>query len=407
VFIALARKAGAVARHPSLLAWLHRSTRFAAVNVIRIETRRQRREAETDPITDMSDDPTANTDWNQLRPVLDTALHELSERDRQIVLMRFFDRQTFAQIGAALGLTENAAQKIVTRALDALHVALSRRGVTSTAAALGLALTGQAQITAPAYLAAKITSAALASATVAAGTGAGIGNFLQTMNATKLVAGIAVVCGAIGIGLTIHERNQAAATAVMLTAQAQERVQLQAQIRAQEARLAAAENRTKAAEDDNALPVGAVERLRTAREPAPVVDPTPKTKAELAALPREAALREVAAFVEKMELQIRSRAGYRQYQPPDESQFTEQQRNDLERARTAAKTKNKFLFVYVVDGKMAGQIHVPSLGDEPIAKIFPQLTRDDWLQFAARYARATVEAAMINLSKAPPAIGGK
>ncbi len=166
VFIDLARKARSLGRHPSLLGWLYTSTHFAAVNVIRVEHRRKRREEEALAMHDIAGNDSANADWSQLQPVLDAAMHELDERERRVVLLRFFDRQSFAAIGAELGLTENAAQKSAERALDRLHALLAKRRVTSTASALGVALANQAVATAPAGLAASVTGTALAGATV-------------------------------------------------------------------------------------------------------------------------------------------------------------------------------------------------------------------------------------------------
>ena len=106
-------------------------------------------------------DPAA---WERLRPVIDDALGELDERDRQAVLLRFFSGLPLAQVGERLRLTENAARMRVDRALDKLHVRLARRGVTSTSAALAVALTGQAGFATPAGLAASVTSTALSAA---------------------------------------------------------------------------------------------------------------------------------------------------------------------------------------------------------------------------------------------------
>src|SRR5438270_11438820 len=54
VFIDLARKARTLARHPSLLGWLYTSTHHAAVNTIRVEQRRQRREEEAHIMDDLT-----------------------------------------------------------------------------------------------------------------------------------------------------------------------------------------------------------------------------------------------------------------------------------------------------------------------------------------------------------------
>lgn len=204
VFTDLARKAAALAEHRVLAGWLFTSTRFAAAKLVRGERRRQAREAEAQTMNEILHEPAENHDWERVRPVLDAALSELSEADREAVLLRYFEGREFAEVGARLRLTENAARMRVERALDKLHGLLARRGVTSTTAALGAALAGQAVVAAPAGLAAAVTGAALAGvgatiAGTAAGTGAAATATFMTM--TKLQIGFAsalAVAGATG-----------------------------------------------------------------------------------------------------------------------------------------------------------------------------------------------------------------
>ena len=77
-------------------------------------------------------------DWDRLRPVLDAAMLELSERDHEIVVQRFFGGRSFADIGATLRLTEDTARKRAERALDKLHALLGRRGIRSTPISNGM-----------------------------------------------------------------------------------------------------------------------------------------------------------------------------------------------------------------------------------------------------------------------------
>lgn len=154
-----------------------------------------------DEITPM---PANDAEWKQLRPVLDDALDHLSETDRQAVLLRFFEGKSFVEIGARLQLAENTARMRVDRAVDRLKSTLSRRGVTSTTAALSLALANQASIAAPAGLAAAVTGAAMSGVGAAAGAAAGGGLIAVFMTMTKLQVGIAsalAVAGATGFAL--------------------------------------------------------------------------------------------------------------------------------------------------------------------------------------------------------------
>src|SRR5439155_6282565 len=72
--------------------------------------------------------------------------------DRHALLLRFFDRKSLAEVGAALGLSEEASRKRVHRALEKLRSLLTKRGVVVPAVLLAAALTANAAPAAPATL---------------------------------------------------------------------------------------------------------------------------------------------------------------------------------------------------------------------------------------------------------------
>ena len=204
VFTDLARKAASLTGHRALVGWLFTSTRFAASKVVRGEQRRRQREREAQSMQEIttSDSP-LSLEWERVRPVLDEALAELGERDRDAILLRYLEGRDFAQVGAALALSDNAARMRVDRALDKLRSLLARRGVTSSSAALALALTSQAVTAAPAGLATAVTGAALA-------TGGGVATTFAFMGFTKIQTGIAGVILAAGIGgYLVQEKSNA------------------------------------------------------------------------------------------------------------------------------------------------------------------------------------------------------
>lgn len=189
VFTDLARKARWLRAEGSLAGWLHRHTCFTAATALRGELRRRAREQTAAAMHALESD---TPDWPHLAPLLDDAVNALGDADRRAVLLRFYERRDLREVGSALGVGEDAAQKRVARALDKLRDWLARRGITSTGTALAAVLTAHGVAAAPAGLAATVTTTAVA----AAGTAAGVGTLtlLEFMIhfKTKLAVGAAV-----------------------------------------------------------------------------------------------------------------------------------------------------------------------------------------------------------------------
>ncbi len=207
VFTLLARKAAGLAHHPSLAGWLYATARLSALDTLRREQRRLHRETKAEAMSPSV--PTSpQPHWETVRPVLDDALQDLDERERLPVILRFFGQQSFGAIGQQLGLSENAAQKRVDRALDLLNSALAKRGIASTAALLGASLS-HAAITAPSALATTVSTAALATTATAP---AAAGFFGLAALATKtLAAGTAAVIVAAGAAIAWQASSSAMA----------------------------------------------------------------------------------------------------------------------------------------------------------------------------------------------------
>lgn len=195
VFTDLARKAESLRRVEMLGGWLHRHTVFVASNIVRGERRRQVREQEAAQMNATSESPDAL--WQQLAPVLDDTIESLEPDDRQAVLLRFFERRDFRSIGAALGISDDAAQKRVSRALEKLRALLTERGVTLSIVLLSGLLAGKVIAAAPAGLAGTISSVALSGA---AGGGAGMALF-KLSKTVPLKTALAAVVAAVALWL--------------------------------------------------------------------------------------------------------------------------------------------------------------------------------------------------------------
>lgn len=189
VFIDLARQARRISARTPLIAWLHVVSRRTAIDVMRREFRRRAREQAAAALADMNPLPSP---WAAIEPLLDEAVEALPAPDRTAILLRFFEQKSLREVGVALGASEDAAQKRVTRALEQLRHLLSRRGVAVTAAGLAADLSAHALRHAPAGLGSTIlaTTAQLvpAAATVSIFTSLA----MTTFQKIGLAAGVAV-----------------------------------------------------------------------------------------------------------------------------------------------------------------------------------------------------------------------
>ncbi len=297
VFLELARQASRLAEHPALVGWLFTTTHRIASRWRRDERRRHRREHEAQRMQTLlhHGDAEPEADWSRIAPVLDAAMNELPDADRLALLLRYFERRPLSEVGAWLGLRENAARMRVERALDKLRIRLKREGVVSSAAALSLALSGSAVGTAPPALAAGIVSSALA---VSAALPISVGIW-TLMTSTKLkLTGIAAVT-LLGIPW-VYEHQQRRELALqnerLLGQLEQTRQELQG-VRAEVGRL------TTDQEDSRALRAEVL-RLRGERaQPKPGVErrsiPLPPS-----GIPPEPEVREVRPFQAKIQASV-------------------------------------------------------------------------------------------------------
>jgi len=195
-FIALARQASELVERPTLAGWLHRTAQNIAAQTVRTIERRRAREQEAFAMSDqISTSP--DVGWEKIELHLDAALSELIDADRDAVVLRYFHKKSAAEIATILGVSDDTAQKRVSRAVEKLREVFAKNKITIGAGSLGVLISANAVQAAPAGLATKIL-AATSGLTVTAGI---------TMIQKMFIAGFAAV--AIGVGIyTFHLQKQ-------------------------------------------------------------------------------------------------------------------------------------------------------------------------------------------------------
>lgn len=205
VFSDLSQNADKLKPDTLLIAWLYRVTRRTAVDVIRSESRRQHREQIALELADMK---SPDTQWKEIELFLDEAMETLDEQDRSSILLRYFENRSLREVGQALGISEDAAQKRVSRAVDCLRKFFSEQGHAVGASGFVAILSVNAVQAAPIGLAATTSSVAVAN--IAAGTGSTLTLF-KFMAAAKFKTSLmaAIVIGSVLAPLMIRHQAQA------------------------------------------------------------------------------------------------------------------------------------------------------------------------------------------------------
>ncbi len=169
VFVLLSRKAGSLRPGTVLGGWLFRTTCFVSSRALRAEQRQKHREqiaSSMNPAITLPEDNDGT--WERLAPHLDEAVAGLSHADRTAVLLRFYQKKPLQEIGEHFGISEEAAKKRVSRAVERLRHHLLKGGVTLGGTVLVSVLAAKSVEAVPVALEAGVLSAVGAGASASA-----------------------------------------------------------------------------------------------------------------------------------------------------------------------------------------------------------------------------------------------
>jgi RNA polymerase sigma factor (sigma-70 family) len=193
----------------SLPGWLHRVATHKAIDQMRRDTSRKRREAEY-----AADKPRDVTDWKDLSRYVDEELNKLDNETRDILVAHFLQGQTTRQIALLHGVSQATVSRRVDAGVTRLRATLRRRGILVAAGILSTLLGKNAVQAAPPALMQELGKMALVGGHAAAGAGGAsavqpiAGGMLAGMKAKVVAAAVVAVIGA-GSVVTYQQATRA------------------------------------------------------------------------------------------------------------------------------------------------------------------------------------------------------
>jgi RNA polymerase sigma factor (sigma-70 family) len=213
-FSLLARRADALRNVRCLGAWLHRVTVLQSARELRSMARERRKLHKAMNQARIEED--ACDPWQETWPFIDEALDALPPSDREVLVLRYYERLGFAEVSSRLGRSEAALRQQAVRALEKLSNRLRRHDVHVPMAGLPEAVAAIL----PGPETAQSEATALATAALAGAPAVSLSTILSasilTMSTAKLTATAAIAAAlvaALPLGWQQIKINSARASA--------------------------------------------------------------------------------------------------------------------------------------------------------------------------------------------------
>ncbi|OHB59600.1 MAG: hypothetical protein A2167_05060 [Planctomycetes bacterium RBG_13_46_10] len=189
----------------SVPTWLHRVATCRAIDAVRKDSSRKRLEKQY-----AADNPREVASWQELSRYIDEGLYTLDNQTREILIERFFQGRTNADIAEEHGLSQATISRRIESGIAMLRQGLRRKGIIVAVASLVSLLGENAVEAAPATVIKELGKIALVGGkAAAAGTGfktAGVLTGIGTK--AKIMTVVAVTAVTVGSVVTYNHVTQ-------------------------------------------------------------------------------------------------------------------------------------------------------------------------------------------------------
>jgi len=204
VFMILARKAGKIGTKKSVAGWLFQTALFVVSNMKRAERRRRKREKEVGEVRTMGVREEGESLWERIAPLVNGAMARLGKKHREVVIRRFFEGKTYADLSRELGCSEDAAKQRVRYGLKKLRKILAAEGARVPGGMLAAALVKEQEAAVSVGLVEKCVHAGLTGSGVSGSIAEGAMKMMFWQTVKRYVtAGVLAVALAGGTGLVL------------------------------------------------------------------------------------------------------------------------------------------------------------------------------------------------------------
>jgi len=177
----------------SVSSWLHSVATRKAIDVVRKDSRRKRREAKY-----AAEKVREAESWEDISGYIDEGLDELDDETRQILIQRFFEGRSMADIASEMNISQPTVSRRAESGVSKLRETLRKRGIIVAAATLISLLTENAVEAAPVLVMKELGKIALLGSTaVSSGAGTAASGVLTGVK-VKIITAAAVT--AVGVG---------------------------------------------------------------------------------------------------------------------------------------------------------------------------------------------------------------
>jgi internalin A len=202
-FIVLAKKGAKLSPKVVIAGWLFKVARYAAADLKKMEFRRQYHERKAASMKTQLE--SMSSELNEpSKALLNSAVAALAQKDRDVVILRFFENQSISEIAATLGVAQDAARKRLSRAVDRLRSIFASHGILCPADAMETRLEQHEVAVIPPTLLATVSAGVAGHSTTAGASSVIAQQVIKRMLAAKLklIVLAGAVVGAVAVPVT-------------------------------------------------------------------------------------------------------------------------------------------------------------------------------------------------------------